>query len=123
MKTKMAMAVTLLALSACSGTDGEAETADVQEDAALEAGDDLLEQEESDLSAPDEDAMLPEVAVQNDMMADKEEPGLCPPAAPYGTEEGDTLADVAFTDCDGNQYKLHDLCQFDAGWFFTFAGW
>jgi hypothetical protein len=123
MKTKMAMAVTLLALSACSGSDGNTETADVQEDTTLEAGDDLVEQQDQDLLAPDEDAMLPDVAPQHDVVADKEEPGLCPPAEPFGTEVGETLPEVEFTDCDGNQYTLHDLCQFEAGWFFTFAGW
>lgn len=34
----------------------------------------------------------------------------CPPAAPYGYEVGDSVADLAFVTCDDTPFTLHDVC-------------
>ncbi len=47
----------------------------------------------------------------------------CPPTGPFGQEEGDTLADLTLTDCDGNPYTVHGLCAKKASYMFTYAGW
>jgi len=52
-----------------------------------------------------------------------EAPDLCPPMGPYGTSVGDIAKDVQLTDCDGNPYSVHDLCDGAAAWIFGFAGW
>jgi len=49
--------------------------------------------------------------------------GMCPPAGPFGTGEGDVSPDVTLSDCDGNLYSVHDLCERDAAWIMVFAGW
>ena len=49
--------------------------------------------------------------------------GTCPPAAPYGTEVGDVAADAVLFDCDGNEVRLHELCEADVAWIFEFADW
>jgi hypothetical protein len=49
--------------------------------------------------------------------------GLCPPQAPYGIEAGDTAVDVQLTDCDGVPHSLHDLCDKEAAWLFSYAHW
>jgi len=47
----------------------------------------------------------------------------CPPEGPYGTQVGDKAADVTLLDCEGEPHTLHDLCPFNAGWIFAYAGW
>lgn len=52
-------------------------------------------------------------------------PGVdgCPPAGPFGVEEGDLLPDPRLVDCDGNPYSLQGLCGKKAAWQFHLAGW
>ena len=47
----------------------------------------------------------------------------CPPPGPYGTGIGDTVADLTLTDCDGNEYSLHELCAKKASYIYLYAGW
>lgn len=47
----------------------------------------------------------------------------CPPQGPFGTGTGDVAANVTLYDCDGNPVELHDLCDLDAAFLYTFAGW
>jgi peroxiredoxin len=49
--------------------------------------------------------------------------GVCPPAGPTGSRDGDTIPDVAFVDCDGAEVSLHDLCEAPAAWIFEYAAW
>ncbi len=53
-----------------------------------------------------------------------EEPtATCPPKGPFGSNIGDILPDVTLTDCDGGIHHIHDLCDYNVSWFFSFAGW
>ena len=48
---------------------------------------------------------------------------VCPATGPFGSREGDILANVTLPDCDGNRHALHELCERQASWIYTFAGW
>lgn len=48
---------------------------------------------------------------------------LCPPAGPFGTAVGDIAADVTLFDCEGNEVRLHELCEAQVSWLFEFADW
>lgn len=48
---------------------------------------------------------------------------FCPPAGPYGTEQGEIMEDLAVYDCDGNKVYLHELCGANAGLVNLFASW
>lgn len=48
---------------------------------------------------------------------------LCPPTGPFGTREGSIVPDIALNDCDGNPVSTHELCGFDAAYFFVYADW
>lgn len=47
----------------------------------------------------------------------------CPPVGPFGTEEGEIAADVTLYDCEGNEVRLHELCDAQVSWLFEFADW
>jgi peroxiredoxin len=48
---------------------------------------------------------------------------LCPALGPFGTKLGDVAADVALLDCEGNEHRLHDLCEKSAIWILEYADW
>lgn len=48
---------------------------------------------------------------------------LCPPGGPFGTAVGAIAPDLELSDCDGNRYSVHALCEKKAAWLFAFAGW
>ncbi len=50
-------------------------------------------------------------------------PPLCPPPGPYGTDLGDTVADLAFTDADGAPVSLHGLCGERLSLLYHYYGW
>lgn len=89
---------------------------DAGDDAATDTGDDVMDDSGTDATAdasPDatEDT-APDVP-----------PSLCPPTGPFGTDVGDTVADVSLMDCDGGIHRVADLCEADAAWIFLYAGW
>jgi len=47
----------------------------------------------------------------------------CPALGPFGTQIGDVAADVTLLDCDGNEHRLHNLCEKSAGWVLEYADW
>src|SRR5688572_14666373 len=47
----------------------------------------------------------------------------CPPAGPFGYEVGDDIVDLVFTDCDGAEVGLHDLCGARLGMVINVYGW
>ncbi|MEM9068397.1 MAG: redoxin domain-containing protein [Myxococcota bacterium] len=47
----------------------------------------------------------------------------CPPVGPFGTEEGEVAADAVLLDCEGNEVRLHALCDAEIAWVFEFADW
>lgn len=49
--------------------------------------------------------------------------GVCPPVGPFGTGEGEVAADVTLFDCEGNEVRLHELCEAEVSWLFEFADW
>lgn len=50
-------------------------------------------------------------------------PATCPAEGPFGTAVGDIAADVELFDCSGESVRLHELCDHDVTWLFSFADW
>lgn len=48
---------------------------------------------------------------------------VCPPAAPYGIEVGETMPDLVLKSCDDGEISLHTLCEKEAVWLFGYADW
>lgn len=82
--------------------DGTGEALDATEDAADVAADSTPE------GGLDTAVLVPE--------------GPCPPEGPIGAESGAVAPDVELSDCDGELHSIHDLCELDAAWLFTFSG-
>lgn len=47
----------------------------------------------------------------------------CPPKAPFGTDVGQRMADLKWTDADGNTVRLHDMCGAPLLLAYHFYGW
>lgn len=73
------------------------------------------------LSACAQSGPEPEGGTAPDEVFDEE--GTCPPVEPFGTELGATIPDLELPDCDGNLHRVHDLCDREAAWIFSFAPW
>lgn len=70
----------------------------------------------------DRDAGIPaDASVASD--AGMPEDLLCPPSGPFGSREGETIPDVTLPDCEGRPHRLQGLCDKNAAWLYTLAGW
>ncbi len=49
--------------------------------------------------------------------------GVCPPAGPFGTAEGQVAGDATFLNCEGEEVTLHSLCSSGPVWIYEFAAW